>query len=276
MNSGTEPNRVEQERASLQAQPFIYIAGPCVLENLDVALEIAKKLQAYTKALPVEFYFKGSFDKANRTSLGSYRGPGIEEGLRILGEVKKQLGVRVVSDVHETWHVEKAAEVLDIIQIPAFLCRQTDLLVAAAQTGKRVNVKKAQFLSPEDMRYAVDKIRQSGNDNILLTERGTCLGYNNLVVDFRSFHVMRSLGCPVIFDATHSVQIPSQGGKSAGNREYVVPLAKAAAAFGIDGLFTEVYPDPEQARCDGPNSLRLDAVPDLLDNMLKIRQYAAE
>lgn len=241
------------------------------MENMELTLEIAETLKSMTADLDVEFIFKASFDKANRTSLNSYRGVGLAEGMRILAEVKSQLDVPVLSDVHETSQIDEVAEVLDIIQIPAFLCRQTDLLVAAAKTGKTINVKKGQFVSPEDMKYTVDKIAGSGNDNILLTERGTCLGYNNLVVDYRSFSVMRSLGYPVIFDVTHSVQIPSQGGTSSGNREYVAPLAYAAAAYGIDGLFTEVYPEPDSAKCDGPNSIRLDSVPALLDKILKIR-----
>lgn len=242
------------------------------METEHLTLEIARTLKTITDELAVDFVFKASFDKANRTSLNSFRGPGIDEGLRILRTVKDELGLSVTSDVHEVAQIEKAAEVLDIIQIPAFLCRQTDLLVAAAKTGKTINVKKAQFVAPQDMQYAVDKITGSGNDKILLTERGTCFGYNNLVVDYRSFSIMRSLGFPVIFDVTHSVQIPSQGGKSSGNREYVAPLAYAAAAYGIDGLFTEVYPDPEQAKCDGPNSLYLDSVPELLETVLRIRE----
>lgn len=255
---------------------FIYIAGPCVLEDEARTLEIAGRLKEITDPLDVEFYFKASYDKANRTSLDSFRGPGLERGLEILRTVKEELGVRVVSDVHDHHDVERAAETLDMIQIPAFLSRQTDLLVAAAQTGKRINIKKAQYASPEDMQYAAAKVAESGNDRILLTERGVCFGYNTLVVDFRSFQIMRGLGYPVIFDVTHSVQIPSKGGASSGNREYVAPLARAAAAFGIDGLFTEVYPDPDQARCDGPNSLELDSVDPLLQTILKIRKIVAE
>ncbi len=252
-------------------QDFIYIAGPCVLESAEIALDIAGRLQAMTEGLPVSFVFKGSFDKANRTSADAYRGPGLEAGLEILRTVKETFNVPVLSDVHDVGQVKPAAEVLDIIQIPAFLCRQTDLLVAAAETGKTVNIKKGQFVAPADMGHAVDKVIGAGNDDVMITERGTCFGYNNLVVDFRSFSILRGLGYPVIFDATHAVQIPSMGGASSGHRAFVEPLARAAAAYGIDGLFTEVYPDPEQARCDGPNSLALDDVPRLLDAVLRIR-----
>lgn len=252
---------------------LLYIAGPCVIEDEASALSIARMLKSMTDSLPVRFVFKASYDKANRTSLGSYRGPGLQEGLRILKKIKEVVGVSILSDVHDVHDMEYAAEVLDIIQIPAFLCRQTDLLVAAAQTGKIVNVKKGQFVAPEDMRYAVNKILGCGNNQIWLTERGASFGYHNLVVDFRAFSVLRALGFPVIFDATHAVQIPSKDGASSGNREFVEPLARAAAAYGIDGLFTEVHPNPPQAACDGPNSIYLDAVPGLLDQILRIRQY---
>ncbi len=251
--------------------PFIYIAGPCVLESAEIAIDIGKKLQEYAAPGGYDFIFKASFDKANRTSLDAYRGPGLEAGLEMLAAVKQALGVRVLTDIHDITQVERAAEVVDVLQIPAFLCRQTDLLVAAAQTGRVVNIKKGQFVAPEDMIYAVEKVRQSGNDQIWLTERGAAFGYHNLVVDFRSFTTLRELGCPVIFDATHAVQIPSQGGKSGGRREFVAPLARAAVAYGIDGLFTEVYPDPDQAKCDGPNSLRLETVPALLNDLTNIR-----
>ncbi|MCE5230614.1 3-deoxy-8-phosphooctulonate synthase [bacterium] len=250
---------------------FIYIAGPCVIENEGLTLDIARQLKNVCDRLPVRFVFKASYDKANRTSLSSFRGPGLEEGLRILKSVKEQLGVEVMSDVHDMHDIERAAEVLDVIQIPAFLCRQTDLLVAAAKTGKIINIKKGQFVAPQDMKYTVDKIEGSGNQSIWLTERGSTFGYNNLVVDFRSFDIMREFGHPVIFDATHAVQIPSAGGASSGRREFVAPLARAAAAYGIDGLFTEVYPDPDKARCDGPNSIRLDSVEGLLKSMLRVR-----
>ncbi len=251
---------------------FIYIAGPCVIESEELTLEIARNLKEVTQSLGLQLIFKASYDKANRTSISSYRGPGIDEGLRILQSVKDEVGVPVLSDVHDVHDIEKAAKVLDVIQIPAFLSRQTDLLVEAAKTGKTVNIKKAQFMAPDDIQYAVGKVVDSGNNDILLTERGTMFGYNNLVVDFRSFTVMRATGFPVIFDATHSVQTPSKGGKSSGDRKYVPSLARAAAAYGIDGLFTEVHPDPDQALCDGPNSLRLDSVPELLRGVLAARE----
>lgn len=251
---------------------FIYIAGPCVIENEALTLDIARQLKAICATLPVRFVFKASYDKANRTSLDSFRGPGIDEGLRILKSVKDQLGIEIMSDVHDMHDIERAAEVLDVIQIPAFLCRQTDLLVAAAKTGRTINIKKGQFVAPQDMRYTVDKIEGSGNKSIWLTERGSAFGYNNLVVDFRSFDIMREFGHPIIFDATHAVQIPSAGGASSGKREFVAPLARAAAAYGIDGLFTEVYPEPDNALCDGANSIRLDSVEQLLKSILRIRE----
>ncbi len=251
---------------------FIFIAGPCVIETEAGTVAIAQTLRAMTEALPVEFVFKASFDKANRTSVDAYRGPGLREGLRILQRVKDEVGVPVLSDIHEAGQAEPAAEVLDILQIPAFLCRQTDLLTAAGRTGKRVNLKKAQFMAPEDMEYAVRKVESTGNQNILLTERGTCFGYHNLVVDFRSFGIMGQWGYPVIFDATHSVQTPSKGGKSGGRSEFVPPLACAAAGYGIDGLFCEAHPNPSEALSDAANSLPLDLVPGLLEKVLAIRE----
>lgn len=252
-------------------QQFLFIAGPCVIESEDMTLRIAERLTQVTSRFPVRFVFKASYDKANRTSLDSFRGPGLEKGLKILEKVKSTLGVSVLSDVHCVAHVALAAGVLDIIQIPAFLCRQTDLLVEAARTMKPINVKKAQFLAPDDMRYVIEKIEAAGNRNIILTERGTAFGYNNLVVDFRSFSIMRSLGYPVVFDATHSVQIPSRHGKSSGNREYVLPLARAAVAYGIDGLFCEVHPEPDEALCDAANSIALDTIESLLERAIAIR-----
>lgn len=259
----------------MEYKGFIYIAGPCVIESEELTLEIARRLKAMTDSLDLQFIFKASYDKANRTSISSYRGPGIDEGLRILQGVKDEIGVPVLSDVHDVHDVEKAAAVLDVIQIPAFLSRQTDLLVEAGKTGKTVNIKKAQFMAPDDMRYAVEKVVDSGNHDIFLTERGTAFGYNNLVVDFRSFSVMRAMGFPVIFDVTHSVQTPSKGGQSSGDREYVPGLARAAAAYGIDGLFSEVHPDPDRALCDGPNSLRLDSVPELIRRVLAARECSS-
>ncbi len=259
----------------MTAPPFLYIAGPCVLETEEKAIEIAKALAAYVQPHPVRLVFKASYDKANRTSLDAYRGPGIDAGLAMLRAVKEELGIQVLTDVHDAHDVEKVAEVADVIQIPAFLCRQTDLLAAAARTGKTINVKKAQFMAPEDMRYVVDKLTQSGATGLWLTERGTTFGYNNLVVDFRAFSTLHEFGFPVIFDATHAVQIPSKGGASSGNRELVAPLARAAAAYGIDGLFTEVYPNPDEAPCDGPNSLHLSSVAPLLRDVLAVREAAA-
>lgn len=250
---------------------FIFIAGPCVIETPETTFGIAEHLQKVTSSLDVEFYFKASFDKANRTSASAYRGPGLRDGLRILSNIKQRLNVRLVTDVHSVDQVAPAADVVDIIQIPAFLCRQTDLLIEAGRTGKCVNIKKAQFMAPLDMKYAVEKVESTGNKNILVTERGATFGYNNLVVDFRSFSIMRTFGYPIVFDATHSVQIPSQGGKSSGNREYAIPLARAAAAYGIDGLFCEVHPEPDKAMSDAANTLHLDDVEGLLKSVLTIR-----
>jgi 2-dehydro-3-deoxyphosphooctonate aldolase (KDO 8-P synthase) len=227
-------------------------------------------------AAGVPLILKASFDKANRTSHASYRGPGLAEGLRVLGRVKGKLGVPILSDVHETGQVGPAAEVLDVLQIPALLCRQTDLLVAAGRTGKPVNVKKGQFLAPGDMRNVVEKIRSTGNEQILLTERGTSFGYHNLVVDMRSLPILRGLGVPVIFDGTHSVQLPGGAGTaSSGQREFVAPLVRAAVAAGCDGLFLEVHPDPDRAPSDGPNMLPLDALPSLLREVTAIARSLA-
>ena len=237
---------------------MLLIAGPCVIESEDNVLFIAKKMKEITDKLDIDYYFKASFDKANRTSITSYRGPGIDEGLRILKKVKDEVGVKIATDIHEPWQAEKVAEVADIIQIPAFLCRQTDLLMAAAKTGKLINVKKAQFLAPWDMANVVNKLEESGNNNIMLCERGSCFGYNNLVVDFRAIPIMQTFGYPVVFDATHSVQLPgAQGTCSGGDRRFVPTLAKAAVAAGANALFFEVHPDPDKAKCDGPNMLYL-------------------
>jgi 2-dehydro-3-deoxyphosphooctonate aldolase (KDO 8-P synthase) len=253
--------------------PLLLMAGPCVLESVDMAREIALEMKAIAARLGISYVFKASFDKANRTSLSSFRGPGAEKGLRILGRLRAEVGVPVVSDIHEVAHAEPAADSLDIIQIPAFLCRQTDLLVAAARTGKVVNVKKGQFVSPWDMEHAVNKVRGAGNERLLLTERGACFGYNNLVVDMRSLPVMRSFGCPVIYDATHSVQLPGGAGSSSGGqREFIPPLSRAAVAAGVDGLFLEVHPDPDRALCDGPNSLPLAGVESLLKQLLAVHR----
>jgi 2-dehydro-3-deoxyphosphooctonate aldolase (KDO 8-P synthase) len=257
--------------------PLLLIAGPCVLESEALAREVASALKEIAERLSVSLVFKSSFDKANRTSLDSFRGPGFEDGLKILADIRQDYQVPVVSDIHESHQVAAANDVLDMLQIPAFLCRQTDLLVAAAKTNKAINLKKGQFVSPWDMENAVHKIRSSGNDNVMLCERGFSLGYNNLVVDMRSLPVMRSLGCPVIFDATHSVQLPGgAGGSSGGQREFVPPLARAAVAAGLDGIFMEVHPQPEKALCDGPNSMPLDQVESLLKTLLKIHAVVSE
>ena len=257
--------------------PLLLIAGPRVLESEALAREVASALKEIAERLSVSLVFKSSFDKANRTSLDSFRGPGLEDGLKILADIRQDYQVPVVSDIHESHQVAAASDVLDMLQIPAFLCRQTDLLVAAAKTNKAINLKKGQFVSPWDMENAVNKIKASGNTNLLLCERGFSLGYNNLVVDMRSLPVMRSLGCPVIFDATHSVQLPGgAGGSSGGQREFVPPLARAAVAVGLDGIFMEVHPQPEKALCDGPNSMPLDQVESLLKTLLKIHAVVSE
>ena len=257
--------------------PFLLIAGPCVLESEALAREVSAALKEIAERLSISFVFKSSFDKANRTSLDSFRGPGLEDGLKILADIRQDYQVPVVSDIHESSQVAEASAVLDLLQIPAFLCRQTDLLIAAAKSNKAINLKKGQFVSPWDMANAVNKIRASGNKNLMLCERGFALGYNNLVVDMRSLPVMRSLGCPVIFDATHSVQLPGgAGGSSGGQREFIPPLARAAVAAGIDGIFMEVHPRPEEALCDGPNSIPLDQVEALLSKLLKIHAVVSE
>ncbi len=253
-------------------RPLLLIGGPCALESLEIAKTVASTMQEICARLGISYVFKASFDKANRTSLDSYRGPGLVDGLATLAKIRRELQVPVISDIHDISQVEAAAEVLDILQIPAFLCRQTDLLVAAARTGKPVNVKKGQFVSPWDMQNAVAKIRGVGGTKIMLVERGASFGYNNLVVDMRSLPIMRTFGCPVIFDATHSVQLPGgAGGCSGGQREFIAPLARAAVAVGVDGLFMEIHPNPEKALCDGPNSIPLDQVEELLRQILKVR-----
>jgi len=240
---------------------LVMIAGPCVIENAELTLEIAWTLKHYAQELALPLIFKASYDKANRTSLDSFRGPGLDAGLEILARVKEEVGLPVLSDVHQVSDVAPAAKVLDVLQIPAFLCRQTDLVVAAAATGKPLNIKKGQFMAPWDMGQVVEKARSTGNSRIMLTERGGTFGYNNLVVDFRSLAIMRGLGCPVVLDVTHSVQLPGgQGTCSGGQREFVPLLARAGVAAGADAIFLEVHPGPERARCDGPNSLALQDV----------------
>ncbi|WP_147821370.1 3-deoxy-8-phosphooctulonate synthase [Salidesulfovibrio onnuriiensis] len=250
--------------------PFI-IAGPCVIEQRELTLGIARELKAISERLGLPIVFKSSFDKANRTSGASFRGPGMQEGLEILSEVRKETGLPVVTDIHWPEQAATVAEVADVLQIPAFLCRQTDLLLAAAKTGKIINIKKGQFLAPWDMENAVNKIREAGNDKVWLTERGATFGYNNLVVDFRSMPIMGGFGVPTVFDATHSVQLPGgQGGCSGGQREFVPVLARAAVGAGARGVFLEVHPDPDKALCDGPNSLYLDSVEPLLRQLKAI------
>lgn len=251
--------------------PFFVIAGPCVVENREIVFEVARYLAVLSSELDIPIIFKSSYDKANRTSLKSFRGPGIEEGLEILKMVKEEFGLPILSDVHLPSQVPEAAKVLDAIQIPAFLCRQTDLLLEAARSGLPVNIKKGQFLSPMEMGQVVEKVTSTGNHKVLLTERGTSFGYNNLVVDMRSVDIMGRLGFPVVFDATHSVQLPGQGmTQSGGQREFAPILARAAVAAGADGVFMEIHPDPDSALCDGPNSLPLEEVKPLLGTLKSI------
>ncbi len=250
---------------------ILLIAGPCVIESHENASLIARTLKEITTSLDINYYFKASFDKANRTSITSYRGPGISKGIEILQDIKNEFGLRICTDIHEPWQADKVAEVADIIQIPAFLCRQTDLLIAAAKTGKIINIKKAQYLAPWDMGNVIKKIEDCGNHNILLCERGTSFGYNTLVVDMTSIVEMKKFGYPIVMDATHSVQKP--GGKgltTGGNRDYVEPLAKAAIAAGVDALFFEVHPDPDNALSDGPNMIRLDCFEEMLKRIIKV------
>jgi 2-dehydro-3-deoxyphosphooctonate aldolase (KDO 8-P synthase) len=251
--------------------PFFLIAGPCVIESRSHCLDMAGRMREITARLEIPFIFKASYDKANRTSVRSFRGPGIDEGLEILETVRRQIGVPVLSDVHSAEEAERAGRVLDVIQVPAFLCRQTDLLLAAAGTGKIVNVKKGQFLAPWDARNILEKIESAGNRQILLTERGTSFGYNNLVVDFKALPVLREFGFPVVFDATHSVQLPGGAGtESSGQAEFIEPLARAAVAVGVDGLFCEVHQNPEAALSDGANALRLDRLESMLNQLKEI------
>jgi 2-dehydro-3-deoxyphosphooctonate aldolase (KDO 8-P synthase) len=244
-----------------KGMPLVIIAGPCVIESFETTYQIAAELKALAGRLELPLIFKASFDKANRTSISAYRGPGMVEGLRILAQIKSGLGIPVLSDVHEIHQVERAAGVLDVLQIPAFLGRQTDFILAVAGTGTPVNIKKGQFLAPWDITHIVEKVASAGNRQILLTERGVMFGYNNLVVDFRGIPIMQGTGLPVIFDATHSVQLPGGAGdRSGGQREYAPVLARAAVAAGADGVFMEVHPEPDKALCDGPNALPLDGL----------------
>ena len=263
------------------SQPFFLFAGPDTLESEQLALDVAGHLKQITQRLKIPYIFKGSFDKANRTSGKSYRGPGIEAGLRILAKVQKTVGVPVLTDVHEDTPIEEVAAVVDVIQTPAFLCRQTNFIQRAAKAGKPVNIKKGQFLSPWEMQNVVDKARATGNQQILVCERGFSFGYNNLVTDMRGLAVMRSTGCPVVFDATHSVQLPGgQGDTSGGQRQFIPVLARAAIGAGVAGIFMETHPDPDKALCDGPNSWHLRLMEELLvtlkelDTAVKRQPYA--
>lgn len=252
-------------------QPFFLIAGPCVIESMQLQLDTAGKLREITSELGINFIFKSSFDKANRTSGTSFRGPGLEEGLKVLAEVKRQIGVPVLTDVHEYTPMNEVAAVVDVVQTPAFLCRQTDFIQNVARAGLPVNIKKGQFLSPWEMKHVTDKAKATGNTQIMACERGVSFGYNNLVSDMRSLSVMRDTGCPVVFDATHSVQLPGgAGGKSGGQREFVPVLARAAVAVGIDGIFMETHPVPDEALSDGPNAWPLPKMRALLETLMEL------
>jgi len=256
-------------------QRFTLIAGPCAIESEEMSLRVAKKIKGICEKLGINYIFKSSFDKANRSSVFSARGIGMEKGLKILAKVKEEVGVPVITDIHEPWQAEEVAKYVDMLQIPAFLCRQTDLLVAAAKTGLPVNVKKGQFLAPWDVKNIVTKFEEVGSENLLLCERGTTFGYNNFIVDMRSFLEMKPFGYPLVFDATHSVQIPGgQGTCTGGNREYVFPLMRAALAVGVDAVFAEVHEDPDNAPCDGPNMLKLEDLENILITVLKIDEIA--
>jgi len=254
-------------------QPFFLIAGPCVIESEQLVLEVAAQMQAMTQRLHIPYIFKASFDKANRSSHQSYRGPGMEKGLAILSKVKSEFGLPVLTDVHEDTPLDEVASVVDVLQTPAFLCRQTNFIQRVAKTGKPVNIKKGQFLSPWDMKHVASKAQATGNEQIMVCERGASFGYNNLVSDMRSLAIMRETQCPVVFDATHSVQLPGgQGAQSGGQREFVPVLARAATAVGIAGLFMETHPNPEKALSDGPNSWPLDQMEPLLKQLVAIDQ----
>lgn len=253
--------------------PLVFIAGPCVIESYESCLKLAEKMKIVFESQKISFIFKASYDKANRTSVNSYRGPGVKEGMKILSDIKKRLDIPVLSDVHCKEDIPTVAGILDVIQIPAFLCRQTDLILSAGKTGKPINIKKGQFLAPWDMKAVVEKIQSTGNEDILLTERGTCFGYNNLVSDMRSLVIMRELGYPVIYDATHSVQLPGgQGNASGGERNMVAPLARAAVATGCDGVFLEVHETPEKALSDASTMLPLKDLSVLLKQVLEIHK----
>jgi 2-dehydro-3-deoxyphosphooctonate aldolase (KDO 8-P synthase) len=257
--------------------PLAFIAGPCVIESEESALRMAHRIREISESQHVPVIFKSSYDKANRSSINSFRGPGLEAGLAILDKVKKETGLPVLSDVHSVDEIEKAADVLDIIQIPAFLCRQTEIIVSAARTGRAVNVKKGQFLAPGDVKNIIDKVLSAGNYNVMITERGTSFGYNNVVVDMRGIQIMRGFGFPVVFDATHSVQLPGgQGDRSGGQREFVETLARSAVAAGCDAVFMEIHERPDEAPCDGPNMLPLDRFAGLAERLSKLNRMVKE
>ncbi|MDA8078080.1 MAG: 3-deoxy-8-phosphooctulonate synthase [Nitrospiraceae bacterium] len=268
----TEPQAV-RDIVFAGTRPFFLMAGPCVIESREMTLRTAERLADICGRLELPLIFKSSFDKGNRTSLASFRGPGIDEGLRILAEVRDRFRIPVVTDIHAVPEVAPAAEVADILQIPAFLCRQTDLILAASRSGKCVNIKKGQFLAPWDMKNIIEKYTSTGNRQLIITERGSSFGYNNLVVDFRGLPIMRAFGYPVVFDVTHSLQLPGgYGDRSGGQREFAEPLARAAVAVGVDGLFMEVHPEPEKALCDGPNMISLDDLEGMLARLRELRE----
>jgi len=257
--------------------PLAFMAGPCVIESRDGCRLIAERLKGMADERSLPLIFKSSYDKANRSSVESFRGLGLDEGLGVLGEIRDDFGLPVITDVHTPEEAEAAGEVVDVVQVPAFLCRQTDLLLAVGRTGKPVNIKKGQFLAPTEMIRGVEKVRSTGNEQVLLTERGTTFGYGNLVVDMRSLKIMADAGCPVVFDATHSVQLPGMAGDSAGGQpQFVPPLARAAVAFGVNGLFLEVHSDPPSALCDATNMLPLEELPKLIDECLALREALGE
>jgi 2-dehydro-3-deoxyphosphooctonate aldolase (KDO 8-P synthase) len=259
------------------AAPLVLVAGPCVIESESHAVETALAVRDIARRVGVPYVFKASYDKANRTSGGSFRGPGLREGLRVLARVREAAGVPILTDIHEASQAGPVAEIADVIQIPAFLSRQTDLLLAAARTGRVVNIKKGQFLAPRDMRHAVEKVKAAGNSRVIVTERGVSFGYNNLVVDMRAFPILRSLGYPVIYDVTHSLQLPGAGdGVTAGQAEFIQPLAAAGVAAGVDGVFMEVHERPEQAKSDAQNALRIDLLEPLLARLVRIHEIARE
>jgi 2-dehydro-3-deoxyphosphooctonate aldolase (KDO 8-P synthase) len=260
-----------------RGSPLLVIAGPCVIEGEAHVVDTALALRDIARRSGVQFVFKASYDKANRTSAKSYRGPGLDEGLRVLRRVREKAGVPILTDIHEPSHAARAAEVADVLQIPAFLSRQTDLLVAAARTGRVVNIKKGQFLAPADMRHAVEKVTSAGNRRVIVTERGCSFGYNNLVVDMRAFPILRALGCPVVYDVTHSLQLPGGGdGVTAGQAEFIEPMASAGVAAGADGVFLEVHEEPSRARSDAQNALRLDRLEPLLHKLVRLHAIASE